>query len=141
VQADPEDPPLVRSAREVQASCDLPIDTRCDDRACAALVTGPDLDRVEGWVRIALERPRFVGSVALRDLGVPADALPCGAAVDQLGKVLAVELDDGREVWCTVDGDDAAGRALCDGLARERVGEEAARFGDPHLRVLAFRSP
>lgn len=127
-------------ADDVRASCDLPLDVRCDDAACVGVLTAPDLDRIDGWVSLVFRSPRFVLSTAARDLGVPSRMLPCGSAVAALvgdHGVDAVELADGTEIWCTVTGAVDAGRALCDAVAAER-GRADARFGAEGLRRLAF---
>jgi hypothetical protein len=126
---------------EVALRCDLPIDVVCGERACVGVLVGPDLDRLSGWVSLVAHSPRFVLSTVARDLGVPAGATPCGAAVSELargGGVAAVELPDGTEIWCTSTGPQDAGQALCSDVARERLGPEAARFGEPRVRQLAF---
>lgn len=98
----------------------------------------PDMDRITGWLGLLAHSPRFVLSTAARDLGLPVSGLPCGVAVDGRA-ALALELDDGTEVWCSYDGDEARGRALCRALARPRIGALAARFEQPGLRRLSFR--
>ena len=130
-----------RRAEAVIAACDLPIEVRCTEGTCASVVSGPDLDGPLGWLRLLGSRPRFVVSAGLRDLGVPPAALPCGVAIDALlpsGEVAAVELADGTEVWCSVEGDEEVGVALCDEAATDRAGLQAARFSDPDLRRLTF---
>ncbi len=121
----------------VSDACDLPLAKACDGATCVAVATMPDLDSITGWLSIVATSPRFVASTAARDLGVPARGMPCGLAVDGL-EALAVELRDGTEVWCVVDGDERAGRALCEALAAPAIGDAAARFHDPALRRLRF---
>jgi hypothetical protein len=124
-------------AADVARDCDLPVETACEGDACVALLRGPDLDGALGWLTLALSSPRFVASTALRDLGVGAGTLPCGAAIDGLlaGRgVPMIELADGTELWCATDA--AGDTALCDRLARERFG--AAGFGRPGVRRLSF---
>lgn len=150
----PERPAFQRDyegrAGAVLAACDLPVLTRCRGTTCVGLLTAPDLDRIEGWLRLGLDSPRFVASTALRDLGVPLGELPCGAAIDRLladTGARGVELPDGTEVWCTIDDSEraqgwrATGDALCSELATERVGEQAARFAEPRLRELDLSPP
>lgn len=131
-------------ADRVRTSCDLALDTRCDDQACAGVLAAPDLDRLDGWLELVFRSPRFVLSTAARDLGVPPDALPCGAAVEALvreGGVTAVELPDGTEVWCTVTGSVDAGRALCDALTADLRGADDPGFRAEGLRRLEFSGP
>lgn len=127
-------------AADVRDACDLDLDLRCDERACAGVLTAPDLDRLGGWLTFVFASPRFVLSTAARDLGVPPRVLPCGSAVEQLvgtSGVTAVELEDGTEVWCTTSGETAAGQALCDALAAEH-GRPEVGFGATGLRRLTF---
>ena len=136
------EPDWTRRAEAVASACDLAVQTRCDGETCAAVVTMPDLDRLTGWLSLSLRSPRFVLSTAARDLGVPIDGMPCGVAVERLvseAGVRAVELPDGTEVWCTVDGDPDAGRGLCRALAADRIGGAADRFTGDALRELSFR--
>jgi hypothetical protein len=129
-----------RAAR-VARSCGLGAVTRCRDGACVAALTMPDLDRLGGWVRLGFSSPRFVLSTVARDLGVPPRILPCGTAVAELvgeGTVRTVELPDGDEVWCAVEGEPEQANTLCDTLAEERAGARAARFSEPGLRQLSF---
>ncbi len=130
----------------LDSHCDLPLHSACADETCVALVVSPDLDQLQGWIRVAIERPRFVASAALRDLGIPADALPCGQAIDAFtstSEVRAVELPDGTELWCVVQR--AAGepwtpqsQASCGALAHSAVGTDRTAFDDPDLRRLQF---
>ena len=132
---------LYAHAEEVAETCDLPVQTTCDDRACIAMVVGPDLDSPTGWAELLASSPRFVASTALRDLGIPTSALPCGQAISGLvdGRAIrSVELEDGTEVWCTVQGDAAVGVRMCSEQAAAAVGLSAARFDDPDLRRLQF---
>ncbi len=111
------------------------------------LLQGPDLDRPRGWLQLSLRSPAFVLSTALRDLGVPPTALPCGQAIADLapsGQIAAVELDDGTEIWCVAGdvrddpGREGQDRRLCDVVARDTVGAQAARFTEEGLRELSF---
>lgn len=131
----------------VAQRCGLTPTSTCAGTTCASVVTGPDLDRPWGWLQLSWQSPSFVLNTALRDLGLPPAALPCGQAIDALthsGGIRAVELPDGTEIWCVADdqGDDPAQRQrigqLCDTLARELEGDRAARFTEDGLRQLSF---
>lgn len=141
-RADPEPSPSARPPFEARSArvardCGLPLRIRCGSDGCVSLLVGPDLDRPTGWLSLVAERPAFVASVALRDLGVPGEGLPCGAAIAALGaSVRAVELADGTEIWCAADV--AAPGPACDAAAEAWFGPEAARFDAPGIRVLRF---
>lgn len=123
----------------VTAACDLDLDAGCGDGYCAALTVMPDLDRLGGWLQVSASHPRLVVSTVLRDLGIPAGGIPCGAAVASLAAehgVAAVELPDGTEVWCAVSGDEAAGFGWCGARATDRLGRAVAFGAD--ARRLAF---
>jgi hypothetical protein len=122
----------------VVTSCGLPVRTWCEGERCVALTIGPDLDRITGWAELVLDSPRFVLSTALRDVGVPTGALPCGGAIAGLvpgGSVPAIELADGTEVWCAAEPDSLA---LCDAAAQAELGPEAVGFTAPDVRRLSF---
>ena len=127
-----------RQAEEVTRACDLPVETTCEDGACVALLHGPDLDHALGWIGLVLTSPRFVASTLLRDVGVDAETLPCGAAIEDFvahgDEVPMIELADGTELWCATDG--AGDTALCDRAAAERYG--ASGFAVPGVRRLSF---
>lgn len=108
-----EAPQWEARAAAVRAACDLPVASRCDGDGCVALASGPDLDGLAGWFAVIGERPRFVATVLLRDVGVAPAWMPCGGAIAQLAPdgVILVELPDGSELWCAGDA------ARCDALA------------------------
>ena len=138
----PRDAAYQARVADVAGGCGLEAVPRCGEGACVAVMAMPDLDRVTGWLELGMRHPTFVASTVARDLGVPPRTLPCGAAVSALvgeGTVRAVELDDGREVWCASDGDPDEAGALCDGLVQDVLHiDAAARFTDPALRRLEF---
>ena len=134
-------------ADAVVQRCGLRLVSDCRGPTCVSLLQGPDLDRPRGWLQLSLRSPAFVLSTALRDLGVPPTALPCGQAIADLapsGQIAAVELDDGTEIWCVAGdvrddpGREGQARRLCDVVARDTVGAQAARFTEEGLRELSF---
>jgi hypothetical protein len=140
-ESPPEERPVQKEFRAVAAavarSCGLDPRVACEGDACVALAEAPDLDRATGWARMVLAHPRFVASTALRDLGVPATALPCGDAIAQLARLTGspdvglVERTDGSEVWC------AGPPAVCDAAAAA-LGLDAIGFDQPDARKLTF---
>ena len=130
--ANPPATDRAEALRALQAECQLPATQRCYGARCATLLTMPNLESPWGWVTLLGQSPAFVSTVALRDLGAPTDGLPCVQAVNTLVSqpVRAVELTSGLEVWCT--GDDE----VCNELASEIVGPNAAQFAEPGLREL-----
>lgn len=141
-QVDPAEPSppaattFTVDATAVHDACDLDLDTTCDADGCVALIEGPDLDGLAGWLSVIPSRPRFVASVALRDVGVAPAWLPCGDAVARLAPdgVWAAEQADGREVWCAGD------VARCDAAAAARFGTRPGSFG-PSTRRLRLAPP
>ncbi|MEZ4321299.1 MAG: hypothetical protein R3F61_27735 [Myxococcota bacterium] len=133
-------------AGALEDACDLDVHVACGGDLCVALTESPDLDGPLGWAELALSRPRFVASTALRDLGLPAGRIPCGDAIGAVTRDLGAiqrERPDGTEVWCAIDSGSRAGdwesgaRALCDAAARSLdLGVEG--FADPRARVLRF---
>ena len=130
-------PDLVSRLDDVAASCGLEARPYCEGRTCVATARMPDLDRVTGWFSMAFRNPRFVWSVARRDLGIPEEVLSCGVSLEALDRVASVELEDGREVWCAFDGSERQA-ALCDRASRERYGSVSDPFQSPDLRFLSF---
>ncbi len=137
VQAD-EQERFTASATEVARHCGLVPQVACDGPHCVALAEAPDLDAASGWAEMLVSHPRFVVSTALRDLGVPPTALPCGDAIasfDAGGQGAAlVERPDGSEVWCVGPPD------VCDAAA-STLGLDAHGFGSPDIRRLHFHRP
>lgn len=128
----PRDHAFVERIAQVRRSCGLPVETLCDGGDCVAVTIGPDLDGLSGWLTLGLTSPRFVVETIGRDLGVPRSLLPCGAAVEGLdGPILAVEMADGTEMWCTGDAP-----WLCDRAAAARFG--VVGFEAPGVRTLRF---
>lgn len=128
--------------------CGLAVEQACDGEVCVALTEAPDLDSPLGWAQMLTEQPRFVANTALRDLGMRAGSLPCGAAIDSLTAgfgAAMVERSDGSEVWCAIDsasqvpGWQARARALCDRTAAV-LGWSASGFTDPGARILRFNN-
>lgn len=140
-ESTPGERPAQREFRAVTAavagSCGLVPRVACEGDACVALAEAPDLDRASGWVQMVVAHPRFVASTALRDLGVPAPALPCGDAIGRLARLTGspdvglVERTDGSEVWC------AGPPAVCDEAAAA-LGLDAIGFNQPGARRLTF---
>ena len=128
---------LVSRLDDVASSCGLEARPYCEGRTCVATARMPDLDHATGWFSMAFRNPRFVWSVARRDLGIPEEVLSCGVALEALDRVASVELDDGREVWCAFDGSERQA-ALCDRASRERYGSGNDPFQSPDLRFLSF---
>lgn len=131
-------------AASVRAACDLDLAIACGGSTCVGVTQAPALDGPLAWAALAWASPRFVASAALRDLGVPAPGLPCGAAIEAFAGdgVIAAPLPDGTEAWCAIAGDPLAGRALCGAVARARYGPPGARLSDPGLRRRTFdKSP
>lgn len=133
-------PTYAARAREVRRACDLDLAIACRGATCVAVTAAPDLDGPWGWAALAVSSPRFVASTALRDLGVPSPGLPCGQAIARfVGDDGVIAATSGtEEVWCGVDGDAEAGRALCGALARVRHGLPAGGFSNPSLRRRTF---
>jgi len=142
------EPVRARAFRErtaaVRDACDLPLETHCDDRRCAALVASPNLDHLGGWLAIAGERPGLVLSTVLRDAGLDPAHLPCGRALDGLdGRPVFSVVDDaaGHDWWCAVDGDPREAAALCDELVSDRTDRPFDGFSRTEPRRLFFRRP
>jgi hypothetical protein len=140
----PGDSPAARTfvslATEIHDQCELDLQFACDGSACAAMMVAPDMDQLGGWLQLAWRSPRFVLSTVARDLGVPASGMPCGSAVGGLlGErgVAAVELADGTELWCAIDGQEDAGYGWCRDEAARRLGVDV-RFDGPSVRRLVF---
>ena len=129
---------FTRVVSDLTQRCGLVPTVVCDGARCVALAEAPDLDAASGWVQMAVQHPRFVASTAMRDLGVPATALPCGDAIAGLSHateqedVALVERADGSEVWCAGPTD------LCDAAALE-LGLRAEGFARPDARRLRFQ--
>ena len=121
----------------VATSCGLEARPYCEGGDCVALAHMPDLDHVAGWFSMAFLNPRFVWSVARRDLGIPEEVLSCGVALERLDRVGSVALPDGSEIWCTFDGSPAQA-ALCDQAARRRYSTQGGEFQRSDLRYLSF---
>jgi len=128
---------LLPALEDVAASCGLEARPFCQGGACVALARMPDLDHLTGWFSMAFRNPRFVWSVARRDLGIPEEVLSCGVALEHLERVATVELPDGSEIWCTFDGSESQA-ALCDRAASQRYGLAGSEFQRSDLRYLSF---
>lgn len=107
--------PVQAYDRVVQA-CGFDVEERCVPSGCGAVVAMPDLDRIDGWLRLAFEQPGVVGSTAARDLGLPVAWTGCGDALMASPEVMAAQVDWDRELWCVGD------REACDVAAAERYG-------------------
>jgi hypothetical protein len=112
---EPPERPLQPYDRVVEA-CGFDVEERCVASGCGAVVSMPDLDRFDGWVRLIWEQPGVVGSTAARDLGLPVAWTPCGDALMASPEVMAAQMGWSQELWCVGD------RAACDVAAEERYG-------------------
>lgn len=133
----PESPALVartpdwdRAIDSVESACGLAVERWCDPSGCAVVLEAPDLDQPLGWLEMAFERPRFVGNVVGRELGL--GALPCGTALSSAfaDGIRVVEPLGEREVWCVSEAD----AGLCDRAAAAVLGREVA-FGSSDRRL------